>query len=269
MAADGKVRIGVGGWDFDPWRGTFYPAGVARTRQLEFAARHLTATEVNATFYKLQKPETWARWAATVPDDFRFAIKGSRFCTNRKVLGEAAEAIGRFCGQGFTELGDKLGPLNWQLAPTKRFDAEEISAFLGLLPTRRDGLTLRHAIEPRHESFRCREFVALARGAGVAIVVADSDEYPQIADPTADFVYARLQRTCEEEPLGYAPGALDRWAGILRGWSRGETPDGLAYAGDPRAADKVVPRDVFAFVISGAKLRNPAAAQALIARLKE
>ena len=269
MAADGTIHIGVGGWDFDPWRGTFYPPGLAKTKQLEFAARHLSATEVNATFYKLQNPETWARWAGMVPDDFRFAIKGSRFCTNRKALGEAAEAIGRFLGQGFTELGDKLGPINWQLAPTKRFDADEISAFLGLLPTSRDGLPLRHAIEPRHESFQCREFLALARGAGVAIVVADSDQYPQIADPSADFVYARLQRTAEDEPLGYSPGALDRWAKTIRGWSRGASPEGLAYVGDRHAAEGSKPREVFAFVISGAKVRNPAAAQGLIARLKD
>ncbi len=139
MTGQAAIHVGVGGWDFDPWRTSFYPPGLPRTRQLEHAAAHLTATEVNATFYKLQKPETYARWAKMVPDEFRFAIKGSRFCTNRKALGEAAEAIGRFCGQGFTELGDKLGPINWQLAPTKRFDAEEISAFLGLLPTSRDG----------------------------------------------------------------------------------------------------------------------------------
>lgn len=263
----GQVHIGVGGWDYDPWRGTFYPDKLARKKQLGFAAERLTATEVNATFYKLQKPETWAEWAKAVPDGFRFAIKGSRFCTNRKQLGEAAEAIGRFCGQGFTELGDKLGPINWQLMPTKRFDDAEISAFFGLLPTSRDGLTLRHAIEPRHESFRCREFVALAQAAGVAIVVADSDDYPQIADLTTDFVYARLQRTCEEEALGYGTSDLDRWAGVIRGWAQGQSPDGLDYAGDPRANAETGPRDVYAFVISGHKVRNPAAAQALIERV--
>jgi uncharacterized protein YecE (DUF72 family) len=266
MAAEGAVHIGVGGWDFDPWRGTFYPPGLAKTKQLEHAGRHLTATEVNATFYKLQTPETYARWAKAVPDGFRFAIKGSRFCTNRKVLGEAAEAIGRFCGQGFTELGDKLGPINWQLAPTKRFDADEIRAFLALLPASQDGLALRHAIEVRHESFRCPEFVAAARSAGVAVVFADSDDYPQIADLTADFVYARLQRTRETEPAGYSERELDGWAQVVRGWSRGDSPAGLDYVRDAGGAGR--PREVFAFVISGAKVRNPAAAQALIARLE-
>jgi uncharacterized protein YecE (DUF72 family) len=263
----GRISIGVGGWDYDPWRGVFYPAGLPKTKQLDYAGRYLTATEVNATFYKLQKPEIFARWARTVPEGFRFAIKGSRFCTNRRQLGEAGEAIGRFCAQGFTELGDKLGPINWQLAPTKRFDPEEIRAFFALLPTSRDGIALRHALEARHESFRCREFVAAAQAAGVAIVVADSDEHPQIADLTADFVYARLQRTREDEPTGYAAGELDRWAGVIRGWSTGTSPKGLSYVAD--AAPPARPRDVFAFVISGAKVRNPAAAEALIARIGE
>ena len=269
MPPEGAIHIGVGGWDFDPWRGTFYPPGLARAKQLEYAGRHLNATEINATFYKLQNPDLFARWEKMVPEGFKFAIKASRFCTNRKNLGDAAEAIGRFCAQGFTELGDKLGPINWQLASTKRFDPEEISGFLGLLPTRQDGIGLRHALEVRHESFCCREFVALARGAGVAVIVADSDQYPQIADPTADFVYARLQRTRDEERQGYSSRELDRWAEVSRGWARGESPEGLEYVGNGRAAGTPSPRDVFAFVISGAKVRNPAAAEALIARLKD
>ena len=168
MAA-GHIRVGIGGWDYDPWRGTFYPPGLAKTKQLEYAAARLTATEINATYYKLQTPELFERWAEAVPDGFKFAIKASRFCTNRKKLGEAAESIGRFCAQGFTELGDKLGPILWQLAPTKQFDPDEMRAFLTLLPTSRDGLALRHALELRHESFRSREFVAMARAANVAI----------------------------------------------------------------------------------------------------
>ena len=264
-SGEGRIRVGVGGWDYEPWRRSFYPAGLPKTRQLEYAAQQLTAVEINATFYKLQRPELFDRWAKAVPDGFRFAIKASRYCTNRKALGEGAEGIGRFCAQGFTVLGDKLGPILWQLAPTKRFDAEEIRDFLMLLPTSRDGIALRHVIEPRHESFRCREFVAMARAANVAIVIADHDEYPQIADLTSDFVYARLQRTREEEPEGYAPADLDGWAEVARGWAMGESPPGLAYVSDKLAP--VRPRDVFAFVISGAKVRNPAAAQALIERL--
>ncbi len=261
----GRIHIGVGGWDFEPWRGSFYPPGLAKTKQLEFASRQLTATEINATFYKLQKPETFAKWRDATPDGFKFAVKASRFCTNRKNLAEAAEAIGRFCAQGFTELGDKLGPILWQLAATKHYDADEIREFLALLPVAQDGVTLRHAIEPRHESFRDCGFVAQARAAGVAIVIADHDLYPQIADLTADFVYARLQRTRAEEPLGYSAADLDYWAEILRGWSDGQGPAGLDYLSDAPAA--MQPRDVFAFVIAGEKARNPLAAKALIERL--
>jgi len=264
MAA-GAIRVGVGGWDYEPWRTSFYPPGLPKTKQLEHAGRCLTAIEINATFYKLQKPELFERWAKAVPPGFRFTVKASRYCTNRKQLPDAAEGIGRFCAQGFTALGEKLGPILWQLAPTKRFDAEELRAFLALLPTSHDGMGLRHALEVRHESFRCPEFVAMARGAGVAIVYADHEEYPQIADLTSDFVYARLQRTREDEPSGYPAPELDRWARVLRGWAKGKSPARLRYVGDARAPER--PRDVFAFIISGAKLRNPAAAQALIARL--
>lgn len=258
------IHIGVGGWDYDPWRGSFYPPGLAKTKQLEFAGQHLTATEINATFYKLQKRELFERWGAMVPDGFKFAIKASRYCTNRSNLADGAEGIGRFCAQGFTALGDKLGPILWQLAAYKKFDAEEIRQFFALLPTQQDGLALRHAIEPRHDSFRCREFVAMARANNVAIVFADHDTYPEIADVTADFVYARLQRTREAEAEGYAKADLDRWGKVITGWAKGESPKGLAYVSDAPAPAK--PRPVFAFVISGHKAHNPAAAKALIAR---
>ncbi len=259
------IHVGIGGWDYDPWRETFYPPGLPKTKQLEYVGQQLNATEINATYYKLQKPELFARWAKAVPDGFKFAIKASRFATNRKNLGEGAEAIGRFCGQGFTELGDKLGPILWQLAPTKRFDPEELRAFLMLLPTSREGITLNHALEVRHESFCSREFVAMARAAGVAIVFADHETYPEIADVTADFVYARLQRTQADLPTGYDGKSLDRWAEVARGWAAGENPAGLSYVSKAKAPRE--PRDVFAFFISGAKERNPAAARDLSARL--
>ena len=262
----GTIHVGIGGWDFDPWRGTFYPPGLAKTRQLEHLGTRLTATEINATFYKLQSPALFERWGKAVPEGFKFAVKASRFCTNRKDLGDAGEAIGRFCAQGFTELGDKLGPILWQLAPTKRFDPEELRAFLMLLPTSREGIALRHALEVRHESFKCREFVALARAAGVAIVLADHDTYPAIADLSADFVYARLQRARSEEPLGYGSAALDRWAEVAGDWAAGRCPQRLDYLGD--APVEATPRDVFTFFIGADKVRNPAAAEALIARLK-
>lgn len=267
MAASGagKIHVGIGGWDFDPWRGTFFPPGLAKTKQLEYVGEQLTATEINATFYKLQSPALFERWGKAVPDGFKFAIKASRFCTNRKNLGDAGESIGKFCAQGFTELGDKLGPILWQFAPTKKFDPDEIRDFLALLPTSRDGLRLRHALEVRHESFKSRAFVAMARASNVAIVFADHETYPEIADLTADFVYARLQRTREEEPAGYDPAALDRWAGVLGEWAAGGSPAGLDYVSEAAAAKTL--REVFAFVIAGAKVRNPLAARALIERL--
>jgi uncharacterized protein YecE (DUF72 family) len=261
----GSIHVGVGGWDFDPWRGTFYPAGLAKTKQLEHLAARLAATEINATYYKLQSPELFARWGKMVPEGFRFAIKASRFCTNRRALGDAAESIGRFCAQGFTELGDKLGPILWQMMPTKQFDPAEIRDFFQLLPTSREGIRLRHAIEPRHESFKCREFVAMARAANIGIVIADHDSYPQIADLSSDFVYARLQRAREAEPLGYGAAELDRWAEVAKGWAAGVGPAGLHYISDAPAPVK--PRAAFLFFISGAKVRNPLAAQSLIERL--
>jgi uncharacterized protein YecE (DUF72 family) len=263
MAA--RIHVGIGGWDFDPWRGTFYPAGLPRAKQLQHLGTRLNATEVNATYYSSMSPATFAKWAASVPDGFKFALKASRFCTNRKKLGDAAESIGKFCAQGFTELGDKLGPILWQLAPTKKFDADEISEFLMLLPTSREGIALRHALEVRHESFVCREFVALARAAQVAIVFADHVTYPGIADVTADFVYARLQQAKEAEPAGYSPAALDCWARVVRGWAKGESPEGLNYVSDAPAPQ--TPREVFTFFIAGDKVRNPAAAEALTERV--
>jgi uncharacterized protein YecE (DUF72 family) len=260
----GRIHVGVGGWDYDPWRGTFYPLGLPKPKQLEYAAERLTATEINATYYKLQSPELFERWAKMVPDGFRFAVKASRFCTNRRILSEGGEAIARFCGQGFTALGDKLGPILWQFMGTKQFDPDDFGAFLKLLPAEQDGVKLRHAVEPRHESFRDPGFVAMARAAGVAIVFADAEDYPCIPDLSGDFVYARLQRNREEEPAGYPPAELDRWAAAAGAWSRGESPPGFAYSADPPIAR---PRETFIFFISGAKVRAPAAATALIARL--
>ncbi|MFL6862360.1 MAG: DUF72 domain-containing protein [Allosphingosinicella sp.] len=264
--AAGTIRVGIGGWDFDPWRESFYPPGLARAKQLEYASRRVTAIEINATYYKLQKPELFAKWRDATPDGFRFAIKGSRFCSNRKMLGEAGEAVARFCGQGLAELGDKLGPILWQFMGTKRFEPDDFAAFLALLPKQAGGIALRHVVEPRHESFRDPAFVAMARAAGVGIVIADADDYPCIPDVSGDLVYARLQRSREGEPAGYPPAELDRWGGIARAWSRGESPPGLPYASPDSAP--VAPRDTYVFFISGEKALNPAAAAALIERLR-
>lgn len=243
----GKIRVGIGGWDFDEWRGTFYPEGLSKAKQLAYAAEHLTAIEVNATYYRSQKPETFAKWAAAVPDGFKFSLKASRYSTARKVLADSGESVAFFLKQGLTALDDRLGPIVWQFAPTKTFDAEDFAAFLKLLPAKQDGKLLRHALEVRHDSFRDPAFYALARDINAAIVFADDDEFPCIDEPTADFTYARLQRAAEDCPTGYGDKDLDGWVAKARAWAKRG--------------------DVFAYFISGAKVRNPAAAQAMIAKL--
>lgn len=259
------IRIGIGGWTYEPWRGgTFYPQGLVQKRELEYASRAVTAIEVNGTFYSSFKPDTFAKWAAEVPDDFVFAVKASRYATNRKRLDEGGESIAKFLGQGIVELGPKLGPVLWQLANTKQFDPQEIAGFLNLLPTKQDGVTLRHALQVRHASFHVPEFVDLCRAAGVAIVYADSADYPAIADVSGDFVYARLENAESRFAAGYAPSKLDEWADAVGVWAKGGVPEGLptfAAAADNEA------RDVFVFMINGAKEKAPAAAQALIERV--
>jgi len=243
----GKVRVGVGGWTFEPWRGVFYPEGLARARELEFASRRLTSIEINGTYYSTFKPASWAKWRDETPPEFVFSIKASRYCTNRKELATAGEAIQRFIGQGLSELRDRLGPINWQFMGTKKFAAADLEAFLKLLPREVGGLPLRHALEVRHASFATEQFYDLARRHKVAIVFADDDDFPTIDEPTADFTYARLMRTREEIVTGYAASDLDRWTERAREWvKRG---------------------DAFIYFISGAKVRAPAAAMALIERL--
>lgn len=246
----GRIRVGVGGWTYEPWRGVFYPEKWPQAKELDHAGRHLTAVEINGTFYGRQKPASFIKWRESVPEGFVFTAKASRYAVNRKVLAEASEAIANFVGQGITELGDKLGPILWQFAATKRFDADDIAAFLALLPTQHDGMKLRHALEPRHESFADPAFFALCRKAGVAVVYAEADDYPTFEEQTADFTYARFQTAREDLVEGYTSAQLDRLADRARAWAEGG-------------------RDVFMFFISGAKIRNPAAAQALIVRLGE
>ncbi|WP_340264829.1 DUF72 domain-containing protein [Sphingobium mellinum] len=243
----GRIRVGIGGWTFEPWRGTFYPEGLRQKDELAYVGQHLTATEINATYYSTQKPATFANWAKAVPDGFQFAVKASRFCTNRRVLADAGESIERFVNQGIAELGDRLGPILWQFMPTKKFDAADFGAFLQLLPSAVGGVRLRHAVEVRHESFDDPAFLTMAREAGAAVVFADHDEYPAIHGHDVGFTYARLMRTREEEAAGYPAALIRHWAAMAK-----------------READK---GDVFAFFISGAKVRAPAAAQAMIVAL--
>ncbi|WP_082779119.1 DUF72 domain-containing protein [Burkholderia sp. PAMC 28687] len=262
----GVIRVGIGGWTFEPWRGLFYPKDLVQKRELEYASGKLTSIEINGTFYGSQKPSTFAKWRDETPDDFVFSLKAPRFSTNRRVLSEAGESVERFLASGVLELQDKLGPINWQFATTKQFDPKDFEGFLKLLPAKVEGHPIRHAVEVRHESFRDEAFVALARKYGVAIVMSGDSDYPQIADVTAPFVYARIMGTTEGEAQGYDSAALDLWTKRARDWAQGATPKGLESVA--KAAPKDTPRDVYLYVISGFKAHNPAAAMALLERLK-
>lgn len=264
-ASHGKIRVGIGGWVFEPWRGTFYPDGLPQKRELEYAAQRLGTIEINGTYYGSQRPESFARWHAETPEGFVFALKGSRYITNRRVLAEAAPSIEKFFTGGVMELKEKLGPINWQFMPTKPFDPADFEAFLKLLPKSVEGVAIRHAVEVRHDSFRTPDFVALLREYGVAVITSADSDYTQIADITAPFVYARIMGTKQAEPNGYADADLDRWVRRTRVWAAGEVPDGLETVGP--AIAKTGPHDVFLYVISGDKVRNPAAAMALTQRL--
>ncbi len=261
-----QVRIGIGGWTFAPWRGLFYPEGLTQKRELEYASRQLTTIEINGTFYGAQKPASFAKWHDETPDDFVFSLKAPRFATHRRVLGQAGESIERFMTSGVLELKNKLGPINWQFAPTKQFDAEDFEGFLALLPKRVEGRALRHAVEVRHDSFRCEEFVALAHKHGVAIVISGDSTYPQIADATAPFVSVRIMGTSDAFEHGYSDDALDLWTERARTWASGGMPEGLETVGNPGL--EAEPREVFLYVISGYKAHNPAAGIAMIERLE-
>jgi uncharacterized protein YecE (DUF72 family) len=271
--AGGAVRVGVGGWTYAPWRGTFYPPNLPHAKELSHASRRITSIEINGTFYRTQSASSFAKWRDETPENFVFSVKGHRAVVNSKKLADSGETIDWFLKSGVLELREKLGPILWQLAPFKRFDAEDVGAFLKLLPKERNGRALRHALEVRHASFEDPAFATLARENNVAIVYADSDEYPAIADVTADFVYARLQRSREDEPAGYAVKELDAWAERARTWTAGGAPSDLPYlatdARQKRPKTKTPARDVFMFFIAGDKVRAPAAAEALIARLAQ
>jgi uncharacterized protein YecE (DUF72 family) len=270
-AKSGEIRIGIGGWTFEPWRGAFYPKGLPHAQELAYASQHLTSIEVNGTFYRTQTPATYRKWASEVPAGFVFAIKGPRFATNRRALAEAGDSIKRFLDSGVTELGEHLGPLLWQFAPTKKFDPADFGAFLELLPHKFGGQALRHVIEVRHDSFRTGEFIALLRKFAMGVVYTDHVKYPNIADVTGDFVYARLQRGKDTVPTAYPSKELDTWSNRLQLWSQGKAPADLPCVGPaPKSATKAkaTPRDVFAYVIHEGKVRAPAGAMELIKRLK-
>lgn len=263
--AKGRIVVGIGGWTYEPWRETFYPPDVPKTRELDYASRQVTSIEINGTFYRTQTPATFHKWAQSTPKGFVFSVKAHRVTTNRKDFGEAKPSIDSFLGSGLLELGERLGPVLWQLAPTKKFDAAQIEAFLAHLPHEIDGVKLRHAMEVRHESFRDEAFVDLMRAAQVAIVFADSEKYPEFFDVTADFVYLRLESAQPQIETGYGERDLALWSQRVDTWANGGVPEDLSMIGTKRPAKK--PRDVFVYAINGAKERAPAAAMALQKKL--
>ena len=261
------IKVGIGGWTYEPWRGLFFPDKLPKTKELFHASRHVTSIEVNGTFYGTFTPSTYKRWADETPDDFIFSLKAPRFAVNRRVLGEAGPSIEKFFASGVSELKSKLGPILWQLASTKKYDADDIEAFLSLLPKNIEGLKLRHVLEVRHETFLSKDFIAQARKTNVGIVLADSPKYPLLADLTSDFVYLRLQDAQAEIETGYSAESLDKWAALTRSWAHGDEPEEFPIVA-PKDR-KLASRDVFVYFINGAKERAPAAAEALIRRLSE
>ena len=262
-----SVRVGIGGWVYEPWRETFYPPDVPKTGELAYAAGHLGTIEINATFYRGQSPDTFRKWAASVPEDFRFSVKAHRATTHRKRLAEAAASVERFVATGPLALGDKLGAFLWQMPTGKRFEADDVDAFCAALPREAEGRRLRHVIETGHASFADAAFVDIARRYGVAICMSDAPADANIFDVTADFVYARLQQSRADEPAGYPPAELDAWAQRVLMLADGAIPADLPVlrAPAPAAATK---RDCLVYFISGAKERNPAAAMALAERFR-
>ena len=244
------VRVGVGGWTFEPWRAIFYPRGLPHSQELGWASRRLTSIEINGTYYSTFKPATFAKWRDETPDDFVFSLKANRFATNRRVLATAGESIERFVASGIAGLGPKLGPIVWQFMPTKQFDAADFEAFLALLPREAGGIELRHVLDVRHESFLAPSYLPLARKYGCVTVYTDSDKFPAIADSDGAFAYLRLMRSEATCATGYRATELDKWAIGAQAWT-----------------GSAKPRDAFIYFINGAKERAPAAAMELISRL--
>ena len=259
------IYIGIGGWTYEEWRGPFYPDGLTQKRELEYASSKLTSIEINGTYYGAQKPSTFQKWRAETPDDFVFSVKGTRYATNRRDLAESKDSVDRFLNSGISELKEKLGPINWQFMATKKFDPADMENFFKLLPPEIDGVRLRHAVEVRHPTFQCAEFVDLARHYGVAVITGADSDFPVIADLTADFAYVRIMGSSEEHELGYSEQALDEWAYRARTLAEGQIPNDLPIYGKKQSPK---PRDVYLYVISGYKTKNPAAAMALIERVE-
>lgn len=242
-----RLHAGIGGWTFEPWRGSFYPPGLPHSRELAHASRQVTAIEINGTFYSSFKPAHFAKWRDETPEGFVFALKGHRFVTHRRRLSTAAEGVQRFVGSGIAELGDKLGPIVWQLMPTTAFDAGELDGFLALLPREAGGRPLRHVIDARHPSFATEAYLELLDRHGCTTVYTDAPQYPGIPHATSDLAYLRLMRSEAECETGYPLPALERWAAGARQWL------------------ELGPRkEAFVFFINGAKEKAPMAARAFL-----
>lgn len=286
----GRVRIGISGWRYAPWRGVFYPQGLAQRRELEYASRCFHSIEINGTFYSLQRPESFRLWRDETPDDFVFAVKGSRFLTHMKRLKDIDTPLASFFAQGLLALGPKLGPILWQLPPNFQFDAQRLRAFFEKLPTSttegarlarrrevslmkgrsvlssKDEHPLRHALEVRHDSFLVPECTALLREFNIALVVADTArKFPFVGDVTADFVYVRLHGDEELYASGYRDKALDDWARRIRSWRIGGVPADVPRI--ERARPDKRPRDVYCYFDNDAKVHAPFDAQGLTQRL--
>ena len=296
----GEIRIGISGWLYKPWRGVFYPPGLPHRRELEFVAAHFPAVEINGTFYSLQRPESFRRWAAETPTDFLFTLKGSRFITHMKKLRNIDEAFSNLLASGLLALGPKLGPILWQLPPQQRFDPDRLSAFFALLPRStaeaailaqrcsdrmlprsvlhaEADLPLRHTLEVRHESFCTPAFLDLLRAHDIGLTVADTVEWPLLLDATSSLVYIRLHGSEQLYASGYSADSLDLWAHRILAWAHGDTP-----AADPTPLEAInparrlspepaprVPRDVLVFFDNDIKVRAPFDAIALQQRLHE
>jgi uncharacterized protein YecE (DUF72 family) len=261
-----SIRVGIGGWDFADWRGSFYPKGLPRARELEHASRQLTSIEINGTFYRHQSEASFAAWAAATPDDFVFSVKAHRATTHGKADSDPAPAIEKFLNSGIAALGKKLGPILWQFPPNRKFVPAQAGRFLACLPKTLGRQKLRHAIEARHPSFDDPAWIAMLRKQAVACVIVDSDKQALRGDRTAPFVYARLQRNEADAPEGYNSAALKAWPPRFRAWAAGTAVTDLPLTAPAPAAARR-PAECFVYFISGDKARAPDAARALMKRL--
>jgi uncharacterized protein YecE (DUF72 family) len=286
----GSVRIGISGWNYKGWRGVFYPPGLPHRRELEYAASHFPTIEINGTFYSMQRPEYFQRWRAMTPDDFVFAVKGPRFITHMLKLKNADQALSNFMASGVLALGPKLGPILWQFGPRFAFNADRLESFLRMLPqTPEQGERLarahhprfagrvcteaaecgpiRHAVEIRHPSFLVPEFPGLLRAYGVALVCADTVQWPRLMDATTDFVYCRLHGSEQLYASGYEADAIETWAGRVVAWARGQQAEGDRIL--PFSAKEARSHRVYVYLDNDAKVRAPADALALTRRTEE